>query len=311
MKILFAGTPEVAVPALEALAREHEVVAVLTRPDAPIGRKRLLTPSPVALTSERLGIPIIKASRIDDAATSIIAGTGAELGVVVAYGALIPDSTLHALARGWINLHFSKLPELRGAAPLQRAIIAGAQQAHLTVFHLVAELDAGAIIDVVSEPLNDEETAGHAFERLAEIGAQQLCRVVDAMSSGEAIAIAQSGVATYAHKLSVAEGQLIPTMTHRDALNRFRGVTPEPGAWIQSSTGRIKILACAVSDTSDSHAPGEFTKPGSASFHNGSVHLGFSDGELSVFQVQPAGKQAMSAADWFRGIHSPNVWQFE
>lgn len=311
MKILFAGTPEVAVPALEALAREHEVIAVLTRPDAPIGRKRILTPSPVALASERLGIPIIKSSRIDDEAALRIADTGAELGVVVAYGALIPDSTLHALSRGWINLHFSKLPELRGAAPLQRAIIAGAQQAHLTVFHLVTELDAGAIIDVVSEPLNDDETAGHAFERLAEIGAQQLCRVVDAIDSGEATAIAQSGMATYAHKLSVADGQLTPAMMHRDALNRFRGVTPEPGAWIESSTGRVKLLACAVSDTTNSPAPAEFTKPGSVSFHNGSVHLGFSDGELNVTQVQPAGKQAMSASDWFRGIHSPKDWRFE
>lgn len=303
MKILFAGTPSVAVPALERLAVDHEVVGVLTRPDAPVGRKREVTPSPVAVRALELGMRIHKSSRFDDETLSFVRGSGAKLGVVVAYGALVSDEGLGALDLGWINAHFSHLPALRGAAPLQRDIIAGAETASITIFQLVTDLDAGDVLAVSSHLLGSQETSGEAFARLALEAGSALSQAVSDISRGSAIASPQVGVVTYAHKLTSEDGQLRPSMTISDAFNRFRGVTPEPGAWIDSASGRIKILECTPSAEQGS-------VPEHISLSTSDVNIGFRDGSLSLITVQPAGKLPMPARDWARGITSIEDWSF-
>src|SRR6478609_2753316 len=145
MRLVFAGTPAAAVPSLQRLAESHDIAAVVTRPDAPLGRRRTLTPSPVAQSAVGLGLPVIKTARLDDAATAEISALEADLGVIVAYGGLVREPLLSAPRAGWINLHFSLLPAWRGAAPVQRALIAGDQVLGASVFQLVAELDAGDV----------------------------------------------------------------------------------------------------------------------------------------------------------------------
>ena len=149
MRLVFAGTPSAAVPTLLRLADEHDIAAVVTRPDAPLGRKRVLTPSPVAQAAADLGLPIIKAARLGDEATEAIAALQVELGVIVAYGGLVREPLLSTPAKGWINLHFSLLPQWRGAAPVQRALIAGDAQLGASVFQLVPALDAGDVLSLI------------------------------------------------------------------------------------------------------------------------------------------------------------------
>lgn len=302
MKILFAGTPEVAIPTLEALNARHEVVGVITRPDAPLGRKRILTPSSVAQRATQLGLAIHKTSRFTQETSDFIAQSGAELGVVVAYGALIPEHDLAAVAHGWINLHFSQLPQWRGAAPLQRTIMSGATEVGLSIFTLVAELDAGPVFESMSVPLGATETAGEALIRLAGIGSHEIVRVVEALESGTATSTEQVGLVSLASKLTANDGRLEPEDTARSAFDIFRGVTPEPGAWIDSTTGRVKILECSMPEAGS-------VSPGAILASPESVLIGFNDGPLSLITVQPAGKVAMPAHDWARGLQREQ-WSF-
>jgi methionyl-tRNA formyltransferase len=303
MKIFFAGTPAVAVPALERLAIDHEVVGVLTRPDAPVGRKREITPSPVATRARELGIQTHKSSRFDAQTLSFVRESGAKLGVVVAYGALVSEEALNALDFGWINAHFSHLPLHRGAAPLQRDIMSGAETAGISIFELVTELDAGDLYSVSSHALNERETAGEALSRLAPVAGSELSHVAQLIESGSAKKTPQFGLATYAHKLTSIDGQLQSSMNFMDAFNRYRGVTPEPGAWIDSVSGRIKVLECTPLREISS-APGRISQSGT------DVVVGFQDGCIALTTVQPAGKSPMSARDWVRGIVSIDEWMF-
>src|SRR5690554_3367142 len=164
MRLVFAGTPAAAVPTLRALQRSHEIAAVITRPDAPLGRKRVLTPSPVAQAADELGIPLIKAARLDDEATARVASLRPDLGVIVAYGGLVREPLLSTPAHGWINLHFSLLPQWRGAAPVQRALIAGDAQLGASVFRLVPALDAGDVFAMRQVVVPAEATADVALE---------------------------------------------------------------------------------------------------------------------------------------------------
>ena len=185
MRLVFAGTPAPAVPTLERLvAGPHEVVGVVTRPPAPLGRKRVLTPSPVAQAAERLGVPVIEAARLDERATAAIAALEPDLGVIVAYGGLVREPLLSLPEHGWINLHFSLLPAWRGAAPVQQALIAGDAVAGASVFQLVAELDAGDVFATEQRAVGAGETAGELLEALAMSGADLTAGVVDAIAVG-------------------------------------------------------------------------------------------------------------------------------
>lgn len=298
MRLVFAGTPAVAVPSLRVLAAgPHEIVAVVTRGDAPLGRKRVLTPSPVAQAAEELGIPIIKADRLDADATARIAALAPELGVIVAYGGLVREPLLSTPAHGWINLHFSLLPRWRGAAPVQRALIAGDTVTGASVFQLVAALDAG---DVFAEELYEVPsgaTSADVLDDLAEIGAPLLARVVDGIADGTAVATAQRGEPTLAPKLALEDGALDFAQDAESLLHRIAGVTPEPGAHTTLDGARFKVLRAAPSE-----APA--LPPGRVAASGKTVIVGTGSTPIRLETVQPAGKGAMAAGDWFRGLRS-------
>lgn len=297
MRLVFAGTPAVAVPTLRLLAAQHEVVAVVTRPDAPLGRKRVLTPSPVAAVAEELGLPVIKAARLNDEVTQEIAALAPELGVIVAYGGLVREPLLQTPTHGWINLHFSLLPEWRGAAPVQRALMAGDRELGASVFQLVAALDAGDVFARRTFEIPVEATADASLAALAESGAGLTAEVVAAIAAGTAVAVPQVGEATYAAKLSHADGLLDWGLPAEEIFARYRGVTSEPGAHTTVGEQAVKVLEMSRPDAAEvSLEPGELqgTKKG--------VLVGTATTPLLVVRVQPAGKGAMAAADWLRGL---------
>lgn len=296
MRLVFAGTPEVAVPSLRALAAgPHEVSSVITRADAPLGRKRVLTPSPVAAAAEELGLPVHKASRLDAEVTARIAAETPDLGVIVAYGGLVREPLLSTPRYGWINLHFSLLPRWRGAAPVQRALMAGDTVTGASVFQLVAELDAGDVFAEEAYPVPDGATAAEVLAALAESGAPLLTRVVDAIADGTARAVAQTGEPTLAPKLTLADGAIDWTQDAAAIRARIAGVTPEPGAHTTLEGARLKLLAVrAASD--------EPLAPGIVESRDRRVVVGTASDPLELVTVQPAGKPAMAAADWWRGL---------
>lgn len=295
MRLVFAGTPSAAVPTLRRLATEHDIAAVVTRPDAPLGRKRVLTPSPVAQVATELGLPVIKAARLDAEATDAIAALGAELGVIVAYGGLVREPLLSIPAKGWINLHFSLLPQWRGAAPVQRALIAGDEQLGASVFQLVPALDAGDVFATRVVDVAPEATADAALETLAVDGADLMSEVVAAIADGTARSVPQDGEPTLAPKLTLDDGLLDWAQPLGSVFARFRGVTPEPGAHTTVDGLRLKILAAMPGDDGAELDPGEIVATKSA------LLIGTGSAPLSVTRVQPAGKGAMNAVDWWRG----------
>jgi methionyl-tRNA formyltransferase len=295
MRLVFAGTPAVAVPALRTLAGRHDVAAVVTREDAPLGRKRILTPSPVAEAAEELGIGVIKANRLDAGATERIASVGAELGVIVAYGGLVREPLLSTPERGWINLHFSRLPRWRGAAPVQWSIIEGDTVTGATVFQLVAGLDAGPVWSMTSTPIAPHETAGRLLGRLAESGAEQLADTVDGIADGRLTALEQEGEVTLAPKLGIDDARLDFTLELETVYRRLRGVTPEPGAFTEVDGMRLKVLEAAPARDRPTLAPGVLQASGR------SLLVGTATEPLELVTVQPAGKKPMAAADWWRG----------
>jgi methionyl-tRNA formyltransferase len=295
MRLVFAGTPSAAVPTLLRLAAEHDIAAVVTRPDAPLGRKRVLTPSPVAQAAADLGLPIIRAARLDDEATEAIAALRVELGVIVAYGGLVREPLLSTPAKGWINLHFSLLPQWRGAAPVQRALIAGDAQLGASVFQLVPALDAGDVFAARVVDVATEATADAALETLALEGAQLTAEVVQAIADGTARAVPQHGEPTLAPKLTLDDGLLDWSRPLAQVFARFRGVTPEPGAHTTVDGLRLKILEATPTGDEVTLEPGEITATKSA------LLIGTGSTPLSVTRVQPAGKGAMNAVDWWRG----------
>ncbi|MGO2659789.1 methionyl-tRNA formyltransferase [Mycetocola reblochoni] len=307
MRIVFAGTPDAAVPSLTALhGTAHEIVAVVTRPDAPVGRKRVLTPSPVAVAAAELGLPVIKATRLDDAVTDEIARLDPDLGVVVAYGALVRRRLLDLPRFGWINLHFSLLPAWRGAAPLQRSLIAGGEGLGVSVFSLVEQLDAGDLYDTRAVENTDGATAAELLPRLAGIGADRVVDVVDGIETGTATAVPQRGEPSHAAKLTAADGLLDPRLGAEAVLARYRGVTAEPGAFVMLGEDRVKIhslrRADAATTSDDEVSDRARIEPGTIRRVRGRILLGTADDALELVEVQPAGKQRMTAADWWRGL---------
>lgn len=301
MRIVFAGTPEPALPSLRRLAASrHEIVGVVTRRDAPLGRKRVLTPSPVAALAAELGLPVLKTDRLDAAATETITSWSADLGVIVAYGGLVREPLLSAPRHGWINLHFSLLPAWRGAAPVQHSLIAGDRITGVSVFQLVPELDAGDVFAQTRHPVDRGATAGDLLAGLADLGADTLSDIVDAIADGTAIAVPQTGEPTLAPKLTLADGLLDFALPADTVLDRFRGTTPEPGAHTTVVGQRLKVLA-ARRGPDASLAPREIRLVGKE------VLVGTADGTISLLSVQPAGRGAMPAPDWWRGQRADSV----
>jgi methionyl-tRNA formyltransferase len=296
MRLIFAGTPAVAVPSLRALAQRHDVVAVITRRDAELGRRRVLTPSPVAAAAEELGLETIKANRLDDDVTARIRELAPDLGAIVAYGGLVREPLLSTPRLGWVNLHFSLLPRWRGAAPVQRSVIAEDAETGAVVFQLVPELDAGAVFSELRRPVGPDETAGELLEALSLSGATLLADTVDALADGSAVATPQSGEATLAPKLGLPDAHLDFSTDAGAVYARLRGVTPEPGAFALLDGERFKVLAARRSADAESLAPG------TVALRDKRVFVGTATDPLELITVQPAGKRAMPAVDWWRGL---------
>jgi len=296
VRIVFAGSPAAAVPSLRLLAAsEHEVVAVLTRDDSPQGRRGTLTATPVAAVAQELGIPVIKANRLAGAATDAVQALEPDLGVIVAYGGLVREPLLSAPRLGWINLHFSLLPRWRGAAPVQRSIMAGDDVTGATVFQLVPELDAGDVYGRLTQAIGAHQTAGNLLDSLAQSGATLLAGVVDALADGTARAEPQVGDVTLAPKLALADGEIDWTQTADTVHNRIRGVTPEPGAFTTIDGARLKVLDAVIARDVPPLPPGEFALSGKL------VVVGTASLPIQLVAVHPAGRKAMNAADWWRG----------
>ena len=296
LRLVFAGSPAAAVPSLATLAAsQHEVAAVVTREDSPQGRRGILTPTPVATLADELGIPTIKANRLAGDATEAITAVQADLGVIVAYGGLVREPLLSAPKHGWINLHFSLLPRWRGAAPVQRSIIAGDDLTGATVFQLVPELDAGDVFGQFTQTVGAQQTAGRLLDQLAVSGADLLAAVVDAIATGDARAEPQTGDVTLAPKLTLADGRVDFTRPAHDVVNLVRGVTPEPGAFTTLDGARLKILDAVIARDAPRLAPGRLAQEGKL------ILVGTATDPVQLVTVHPAGRKAMNAGDWWRG----------
>jgi methionyl-tRNA formyltransferase len=298
MRVLFAGTPETAVPSLRAiLASQHEVVAVLTRPDARSGRGRKLTPSPVAELAAEAGIEVLKPQRPRDPEfLERLAEIAPDCAPVVAYGGLIPPAALEVPKFGWVNLHFSLLPAWRGAAPVQHAVMAGDDVTGACTFQLEEGLDTGPVHGMVTEEIRPTDTSGDLLERLAHSGAQLLVATLDGIAAGTLRAEAQAldGV-SMAPKLTVEDAQVDWTAPALRVDRVVRACAPAPGAWTTFRGERLKIKPVTLD-------PAITLEPGVLHGTKDGVRVGTGSHAVVLGDVQPQGKKAMPAADWARGV---------
>ncbi|MFF8548461.1 methionyl-tRNA formyltransferase [Streptomyces albidoflavus] len=300
MRLVFAGTPEVAVPALDALiaSERHEVVAVVTRPDAPAGRGRRLVASPVAERAEEAGIEVLKPNRPrDEEFLARLREIGPDCCPVVAYGALLPKVALDIPARGWVNLHFSLLPAWRGAAPVQHAILAGDEITGASTFLIEEGLDSGPVFGTVTEEVRPTDTSGDLLTRLAFAGSGLLAATMDGIEDGTLQAVPQpaDGV-SLAPKLTVEDAQVDWAAPALRVDRVVRGCTPAPGAWTVFRGERLKLVAARP-------LPGEAgLAPGDLAVGKNHVHVGTGSHAVELLWVQPQGKKPMRAADWARGV---------
>lgn len=257
LRVLFAGTPDVAIPSLDLLAEDarFEVVAVLTNPDRARGRSGRLEPSPVARRANELGLPVIQPDRPKDALASITA-SGARVGAVVAYGALLPEDVLAALPLGFVNLHFSILPRWRGAAPVQHAIRSGDPTTGVTVFRLDRGMDTGPILRTIERPVTEGIEAGELLEQLAREGAPILAEGLLALAAGEEPRAQSDGGVTLAPKLSSADAAVDWRSDAVEVARLISSVTPRPGAHTMLGDERVKIAGVAVVPEASSGPPG-------------------------------------------------------
>lgn len=306
MRVLFAGTPAVAVPSLDALVKAgFDVVAVLTRPDAPLGRKRVMTPSPVAARAEELGIDIIRAAKVDADTTARIADYAPDVAAIVAYGGIVPRAALDVPKHGWVNLHFSLLPAWRGAAPVQRSLMAGDDITGAVTFQLEEGLDTGPVFGTLTEAVGPEDTAGDLLERLSFSGAVLLSQTLSAIDAGQASPQPQTGEVSLAPKLSLDDGRLDWQKPALALTRQARGVTPEPGAWTTLDGQRVKLESVGLRPEVRDLAPGAIRVDGKV------VLVGTGSHAIELGRIQPAGKKMMSSADWARGLAAPERVVFE
>lgn len=317
MRVLFAGTPAVAVPSLRRLVEDgYDVVAVLTRDDAPLGRKRVLTPSPVAAAAAELNLETIKANRITPDVTAQIAAAGADAAAIVAYGGIVPADALAVPEHGWINLHFSLLPAWRGAAPVQHAVIAGDDVTGAVTFQLEEGLDTGPVFGQLTQGVAPAQTSGELLDELAVSGAVLLSQTLAGIDAGRLAPVPQSGEVSHAPKLTIDDGRIDFAQPALAVRRRINGVTPEPGAWTTLGGARFKLGPLrrdAWNDASTREATRALADehPGLAVLEPGHVFVvpgrkprpfvGTGSHPIELETVQPAGKKMMPATDWARG----------
>jgi methionyl-tRNA formyltransferase len=299
VRIVFGGTPDVAVPSLDALAdSHHELVAVVTRPDAPSGRGKKLTASPVARRAAELGIEVLKPQRPrDEEFVTRLTELAPECCPVVAYGALLPQRVLDIPRHGWVNLHFSLLPAWRGAAPVQHAILAGDQVTGATTFRIVLELDAGPVFATVTEQIRPSDTAGALLHRLSLSGARLLVDTLNGIQDGTLTATPQpkaDAQVSYASKINVEDARIDWTQPAAVLDRLIRACAPAPGAWTTFRGERFKINSALISET--------VLAPGALQISRRAVRVGTATEALELDEVQAQGKKPMAAADWARGV---------
>ncbi|MEV8124035.1 methionyl-tRNA formyltransferase [Streptomyces sp. NPDC085944] len=299
MKLVFAGTPEVAVPALDALiaSGRHEVAAVVTRPDAPAGRGRRLVASPVAERAEEAGIEVLKPAKPRDPEfLDRLREIAPDCCPVVAYGALLPRVALDVPAQGWVNLHFSLLPAWRGAAPVQHALMAGDEITGASTFLIEEGLDSGPVYGTVTETVRPTDTSGDLLTRLAFAGAGLLAATMDGIEDGSLKAVPQpSEGVTLAPKITVEDARVDWTAPALRVDRVVRGCTPAPGAWTTFRGERLKLVqALPLPDRTD-------LAPGQLAAAKNNVYVGTGSHAVELVWVQAQGKKPMRAADWARG----------
>jgi methionyl-tRNA formyltransferase len=313
VRLVFAGTPDTALPSLDAIAASrHELVAVLTRPDAPAGRGRHSTRSAVARWADAHGVRVLQPVKPSQAEfLEVLADLAPGCCPVVAYGALIPKSALDVPGHGWVNLHFSLLPAWRGAAPVQRAIMAGDEVTGATTFRIEQGLDTGPVFGVLTEPIRPTDTAGDLLERLSRAGAGLLVATLDGIEDGRLVPVPQpaEGV-SLAPKVTVEDARIDWSQPPQVIDRRIRGCTPAPGAWTTFRGERIKIgplrevWKWALVGDLAAERHGLRVSPAGVAY-------GVGRHELVLGDVQPQGKRMMPAADWARGARIAPGERFE
>lgn len=305
MRLVFAGTPAVAADTLLQLLDQsgHEVVAVITRPDAPQGRSKRLVPSAVAQLATERGLEVLKPPRPSEPGfLARLAELAPDACPVIAYGALVPQPALDVPRLGWLNVHYSLLPRWRGAAPVQRALLAGDRVTGVSVFQLVPELDAGPVFATESVPIEPAETAGELLGRLTLVGARLLTRVLDDLEAGRAQAARQptDGI-TVAPKFTVDQARLDWGGTAIELERLVRACNPSPMAWTADGDERFRVLRAVAVEDGLGLAPGEVA-PG-----RHEVLVGTGRGGLALLEVQPQGKRPMPATAWANGLQGREV----
>ena len=303
MRIIFAGTPANAAKTLEALVDAgYNVVGVLTRSDAPTGRNSVVTESAVAEMAGSLAIPMWKSNSIDEAALNWISGLNADLGVIVAYGSILRKEVLGIPSRGWINLHYSLLPKYPGASPVQQAILEGATSTGVSVFELDEGVDSGPILSAQEIDIKPNESAGELFERLTVEGSKLLVRTLhefDSRYSSRAAQPADVGRAV-TKKITRSIARLDFNLSAEKFVNKVRAMNPEPVAWFELNSLPVRVLEASVSGATQ-------LEPGIAKLDDSELVVGCLAGSVVLKKVQPAGKKAMSGADWFRGLRRDSL----
>ena len=291
MKIAVAASPEVAIPALEyLLASEHGLALIISRPDSQVGRGRELSPTPVSTWAVTNGMELYcpnQASDFDDRLKSF------DLVITVGYGVLLPQIILEQPKYGFINLHFSLLPKLRGAAPAQRAIIDGLTETGITVFKLDAGMDTGPIYQQTKFSIKPNSTAGELLSELALLGPTAIAQTLIAIETGIEPSPQEHALATSAAKLSKAEAQIIWSDSAKNIVNKILGFAPNPGATTQFRGEVLRITKAKVAERNQ--------EIGEISLEGGSVFVGTATSAIELLEVTPAGKKSMSAAAWANG----------
>ncbi|NAS22716.1 methionyl-tRNA formyltransferase [Herbidospora sp. NEAU-GS84] len=298
MRLVFAGTPETALPSLRALlASRHEVAAVVTRPDAQSGRGRRLHPSPVAELAAEAGVEVLKPAKAGDPAfLDRLRQIAPDCCPVVAYGALLPQAALDIPVHGWVNLHFSLLPAWRGAAPVQHAVLHGDEITGAATFRIVKELDAGPVFGVVTEEIRPSDSSGELLARLAESGAGLLAATIDGIEDGTLEARPQpaEGV-SLAPKIQVDDARVDWTAPALRVDRLIRACTPNPGAWTEFRGHRLKLGPVTPAADAEKLAPGEIR------VQKNRIWVGTASHPVLLGEVRAEGKKPMTAGDWARG----------
>src|ERR1700759_4232052 len=301
MRLVFAGTPETAVPALDALlASRHEVAAVVTRPDAPAGRGRKVEASPVAQRAPAAGLEVLTPDRPRDPEfLARLREIGPDCCPVAAYGALLPQAALDIPPHGWVNLHFSVLPAWRGAAPVQHAILHGDDVTGASTFLIVKELDAGPVYGVLTEPVRPGDTTGTLLDRLSHSGAELLVATLDGIEDGTVTAAPQpaEGV-SFAPKITPADARVDWKLPAHVVDRQVRACTPDPGAWTELDGVRLKLGPVTIDDSGQDLGPGELQAGRRA------VLVGTGSRPVRLGDIQAPGKRRMTAPEWTRGLRS-------